>query len=64
MGAELLLALGLPITYLLITTIWLLRGGVRLPAPLRRLNRRDALLWNTVVGLSIALGALRWALAR
>ena len=64
MGTELLLALGLPIAYLLITTAWLLSDGVQLPRLLRRLSRRDALLWNTMVGLTIALSTLRWALAR
>ena len=64
MGTELLLALGLPIAYLLITTALLLGDGVALPPLLRRLSRRDALLWNTLVGLTIALGALRWALGR
>jgi len=64
MGTELLLALGLPIAYLLITTALLLGDGVQLPGLLRRLSRRDALLWNTLVGLTIALGALRWALGR
>ncbi len=64
MGTELLLALGLPIAYLLITTALLLGDGVVMPPLLRRLSRRDALLWNTLVGLTIALGALRWALGR
>ena len=64
MGTELLLALGLPIAYLLITTALLLGDGVVMPPLLRRLSRRDALLWNTLVGLTISLGALRWALGR
>ena len=64
MGADLLLALGLPIAYLLITSAWLLRNGHQLPALLRRFSRRDALLWNSLVGLTIVLGVLRWALAR
>ena len=63
MGTELLLALGLPIAYLLITTAWLLSDRVQMPGLLRRLSRRDALLWNTMVGLTIALSTLRWALA-
>ncbi|MFM7652761.1 MAG: hypothetical protein ACKO5M_07585 [Vulcanococcus sp.] len=45
MGTELLLALGLPIAYLLITTAWLLRDGQPPPVLLRRLSRRDALRW-------------------
>lgn len=64
MGTELLLALGLPIAYLLISSAWLLRRGGAMPQLLQRLSRRDALLWNTLVGLTIGLGALRWALAR
>ena len=64
MGTALLLALGLPIAYLLITNAWLLRRGGPMPALLQRLSRREALLWNTLVGLTIGLGALRWALTR
>ena len=62
MTLELLIALGLPIAYLVITTAVLVGGHRRLPAFLQRLTARDALLWNTMVGISIGTAALRWAL--
>lgn len=64
MKSAVLLALGIPLTYLLLTTTLLLSGRVTLPRFLQRLSRRRAIAWNTMVGLSIALGALRWALGR
>ena len=64
MTLELLIALGLPIAYLVITTAVLAGGRLRLPGVLQRLTARDALLWNTMVGISIGAAALRWALNR
>ena len=64
MRPPLLIALGLPIAYLLISTAILLNGDLKLPTFLQRLTAREALLWNTMVGLSIGLGALQWALRR
>lgn len=64
MRTELLLALGIPTAYLLISTALLLRDGVTWPKALGRLRTRDALLWNLMVGLGIGVGALRWALRR
>jgi len=64
MTTELLLALGIPLAYLLISTAILLNGDFELPRFVQRLNSRDALLWNTMVGITIAIGALRWALSR
>ena len=60
----LLLALGIPLAYLLISTAVLRRGHRPLPQLLQRLSARDALLWNTMVGVALAAGLLRWALAR
>ena len=60
----LLLALGIPLAYLVISTAVLRRGLRPLPQLLQRLSARDALLWNTMVGVAIAAGLLRWALAR
>jgi TM2 domain-containing membrane protein YozV len=64
MSTELLIALGIPLTYLLISTVILLKGDFELPRFVQRLNSRDALLWNTMVGIMIAIGAVRWALSR
>jgi hypothetical protein len=46
-----------------VTTELLLALGT-LPPFLQRLSTRRALAWNTMVGISIGLGALRWALKR
>ena len=64
MTTELLLALGIPLAYLLISTAILLKGDLELPRFVQCLNSRDALLWNTMVGITIAVGAVRWALSR
>lgn len=64
MSTELLIALGIPLAYLLISTVILLKGDFELPRFVQRLNSRDALLWNTMVGIMIAIGAVRWALSR
>jgi hypothetical protein len=61
---ELLLAVGIPIAYLLISTALLLSRHKTLPPFLLRLSTRRAVAWNTMVGLSIALEALRWAKSR
>jgi hypothetical protein len=61
---ELLLALGIPAAYLLVSTALLLQRPQCLPPFLLRLSARRAVAWNTMVGLSIALGALRWATSR
>ena len=64
MSTELLIALGVPLAYLLVSTAILLKGDIELPRFVQRLNSRDALLWNTMVAVTIAIGALRWALNR
>jgi len=64
MTTELLLALGIPPAYLLVSTALLLKRDFELPRFVQRLNSRDALLWNTMVGITIAVGALRWALSQ
>jgi TM2 domain-containing membrane protein YozV len=64
MSTELLIALGIPLTYLLISTVILLKGDFELPRLVQRLNSRDAPLWNTMVVITIAIGTLRWALSR
>ena len=64
MSTELLIALGISLAYLPISTVILLKGDFELPRFVQRLNSRDALLWNTMVGIMIAIGAVRWALSR
>ncbi|MFZ9952491.1 MAG: hypothetical protein ACO3FA_09400 [Vulcanococcus sp.] len=64
MTTELLLALGIPAAYLVVSTVLLLQRPQSLPPILQRLSTRRALAWNTMVGISIGLGALRWALKR
>lgn len=64
MTIELLIALGLPLAYLVISAAVLSTGHQRLPRFLQRLTARDALLWNTMVGITIGAAALRWALNR
>ena len=64
MTIELLIALGLPIAYLMLTTVILSTRPQQLPRFLQRLTARDALLWNTMVGITIGAAALRWALNR
>jgi hypothetical protein len=59
MGLELLLALGIPILMLLSGTLFFAARG-QFPQVLKRLTSRDAILWNTLFGLSIALGAVRY----
>jgi hypothetical protein len=64
MTTELLLALGVPLAYLLLSTAIMLKGDFALTRFVQRLNSRDALLWNTMVAITIAVGAVRWALSR
>ena len=64
MTTELLLALGIPAAYLLISTALLLSRHKSLPPFLLRLSTRRGIVWNTMVGLTITLGAVRWALSR
>ena len=64
MTIELLIALGLPIAYLMLTTVILSTRHQQRPRFLQRLTARDALLWNTMVGITIGAAALRWALNR
>ena len=53
MTKELLIALGLPIAYLVLTTALLAGRHLRLTA-------RDGLLWNTLMGIMIGMAALRY----
>ena len=64
MTTELLIALGIPTACLLISTPTVLRWDVEPPGVLLHLNSRDALLWDTMGAITIAIGALRWALTR
>jgi hypothetical protein len=59
MGPELLLALGLPILLLVGGTLYFAARG-QFPQVLKRLTSRNAIVWNTLFGLTIALGAVRY----
>ncbi len=59
MGLELLLALGIPILLLVGGMLFFAARG-QFPQVLKRLTSRDAILWNTLIGLTIALGAIRY----
>ena len=59
MGLELLLALGLPILLLVGGTLYFAARG-QFPQVLKRLTSRNAIVWNTLFGLTIALGAVRY----
>ena len=59
MGLELLLALGLPILLLVGGTLYFAARG-QFPQVLKRLSSRNAIVWNTLFGLTIALGAVRY----
>jgi hypothetical protein len=59
MGLELFLALGIPILLLVGGTLLFAARG-QFPQVLKRLTSRDAILWNFVFGLSIALSAVRY----
>jgi hypothetical protein len=60
----LLIALGVPLVLVVGTTLLLEQQRGRLPGWLARLSGRDALLWNTGVGLLIGLSLLRFLLGR
>lgn len=60
----LVIALGIPLVLAVGGTLLLEEHRGRLPAWLARLSRRDALLWNTGVGLLIGLSLLRFLLRR
>ena len=59
MGLELLAALGVPILLLIGGTLYFAASG-QFPQVLKRLTSRDAIVWNTLFGLTIALGAVRY----
>jgi hypothetical protein len=64
MSNALLIAIGLPIAYLVVSTAVLASRRSHRPRVLQRLISHNALLWNTLVGLTIAVAAIRWALSR
>ena len=60
----LLLALGIPLLLVLLG-VWLLENNRgQLPGWLARLSQREAVIWNTGIGLIIGLSLLRWLLHR
>ena len=63
MSRALLIPIGIPITYPVLSTAVLITRHPRLLQLVQRLTSRDALAWNTLVGLTIALTAIRWTLS-
>ena len=59
MGLELLLVLGVPILLLAGGTLYFAARGP-FPQVLKRLAGRNAIVWNTLFGLTIALAAVRY----
>lgn len=60
----LLLALGIPLLLVLLG-VWLLENNRgQLPGWLARVSRREAVIWNTGIGLIIGLSLLRWLVHR
>ncbi len=64
MVRDLLLSIALPLGLLLLAVMAMERWRDRLPRWLQRLSKRPSVLWNTGVGLIIALSLLRWLLQR
>jgi hypothetical protein len=61
---DLALAIGIPLAVLLLVVLALETWRDHLPAWLKRLAARPALLWNTGIGLIMGLSLLRWLLQR
>jgi hypothetical protein len=59
MGLELLLALGVSILLLVGGTLYF-AAREQFPQVLKRLTGRNAIVWNTLFGLTIALTAVRY----
>lgn len=67
MSRALLIPVGIPITYPVLSTGVLITRHPRLLQLVQRLTSRDALVWSTLVGLTMgitmALTANRWMLS-
>lgn len=57
---ELLLALLPPAILLVGTTLLLAKGKTQLPNLLSRAGKNNALFWNIMVGISIAVAAIKY----
>jgi len=57
---ELLLALLLPAILLVGGTLLLAKGKTQLPNLLSRAGKNNALFWNIMVGISIAVAAIKY----
>jgi len=63
MGLELLLALGVPILLVVGGTLYFAARG-QFPQVLKRLSGSNAIVWNTLFGLTIALAAVRYLIRK
>jgi hypothetical protein len=61
---DLVIALGIPLFLVLAGLLAMEHWGDALPPWLKTLSRRRAWVWNSGVGLMIALSLLRWRLRR
>lgn len=61
---DLVLAIGIPLLVLLLAVLALEQWRDQLPLWLQRFAERHSWLWNTGIGLIIALSLLRWLLQR
>jgi hypothetical protein len=64
MSRDLLLAIAVPVTVLLLFSLALERWGNRLPGWMKGLLGRSSLIWNIGICLIVALSLLRWLLNR
>ena len=61
---ELLLALGLPLVILVVSSWVLENHHNQLPSWLRAISRRKAYIWNTCMALLIGIGVIRYVIQR
>jgi hypothetical protein len=55
MLSQLLLAIGLPLVLLVVATFLTMKSKDGLPAFLQRFSSKEAMLWNGMIGFSIAV---------
>ena len=55
MLSQLLLAIGLPLALLITATFLTIKTKDALPGFLQRLSSKEAMLWNSMIGFSIAI---------
>ena len=61
---DLLLALGVPVILLVGATLLLAEGRLKMPSVLSKAGEHNAVFWNILVGVSIAVVAIKYALGK